>query len=183
MRELAVFYCPKCGYYAYYQTTRHACCPKCQAPDPMPMARMHYTEFMQMSCQQRDDYLSAEILRSNPSLIARLTWPHKRYNSRELIAELNCVVMSLDTENKILSDTVKWMHDTIWELLREKRGLEKDQTAQAQINQLLEEGGGPASLEAAASLEASDPVIPSDAVPAPVPDAAPAPPQTPDPSH
>ncbi len=29
--------------------------------------------------------------------------------------------MNLDTENKILSDTVKWMHDTIWELMHEKR--------------------------------------------------------------
>ena len=29
MRELAVFYCPKCGHYAYYQTSRHPQCPKC----------------------------------------------------------------------------------------------------------------------------------------------------------
>ena len=47
--------------------------------------------------------------------------PHKRYNSREIIAEMNNVIMNLDTENKILSDTVKWMHDTIWELMHEKR--------------------------------------------------------------
>lgn len=29
MRELAVFYCPDCGHYAYYQTSRHPVCPKC----------------------------------------------------------------------------------------------------------------------------------------------------------
>lgn len=41
MRELAVFYCPKCGYYAYYQTSRHPQCPRCCHPDVMHMARMY----------------------------------------------------------------------------------------------------------------------------------------------
>lgn len=45
MRELAVFYCPKCGYYAYYQTSRHPQCPRCCHPDVMHMARMYYKEF------------------------------------------------------------------------------------------------------------------------------------------
>ena len=76
---------------------------------------------MRMSCDERDEFLSREILKTNPSLITRLTEPHKRYNSREIIAEMNNVIMNLDTENKILSDTVKWMHDTIWELMHEKR--------------------------------------------------------------
>ena len=31
-------------------------------------------------------------------------------------------IMRLDTENKILSDTVKWMHDAIWEMIREQKG-------------------------------------------------------------
>lgn len=121
MRELAVFYCPKCGHYAYYQTSRHPQCPKCGTQEAMYMVRMHYTEFMRMSCDERDEFLSREILKTNPSLITRLTEPHKRYNSREIIAEMNNVIMNLDTENKILSDTVKWMHDTIWELMHEKR--------------------------------------------------------------
>ena len=121
MRELAVFYCPKCGHYAYYHTSRHPQCPKCGAPGAMLMVRMHYLEFMQLSCEGRDEYLTQEILNSNPSLLKRLNIPHEKYNSRELIAEMNNVIMNLDTENKILSDTVNWMHDTIWELLREKR--------------------------------------------------------------
>lgn len=121
MRELAVFYCPKCGHYAYYQTSRHPQCPKCGAQEAMYMVRMHYTEFMRMSCDERDEFLSREILKTNPSLITRLTEPHKRYNSREIIAEMNNVIMNLDIENKILSDTVKWMHDTIWELMHEKQ--------------------------------------------------------------
>lgn len=42
MRELAVFYCPKCGHYAYYQTSRHPQCPKCGTQEAMHMVRMHY---------------------------------------------------------------------------------------------------------------------------------------------
>ena len=122
MRELAVFYCPKCGYYAYYQTSRHPQCPRCFYPDEMHMVRMHYREFMDMGCKERDDYLALEILKGNPSYIKRITAPHKRFNSREIIAEMNIEIMRLDTENKILSDTVKWMHDTIWEMIREQKG-------------------------------------------------------------
>ena len=126
MRELAVFYCPKCGHYAYYQTSRHPQCPKCGCEEAMYMVRMHYTEFMRMSCDERDEFLSKEILKTNPSLVERLTAPHKRYNSREIIAEMNNVIMNLDTENKILNDTVKWMHDTIWDLMHEKRAQARD---------------------------------------------------------
>lgn len=136
MRELAVFYCPRCGYYAYYQTSRHPQCPKCPSQDAMSMARIHYAEFMHMSCKERDEYLSQAILSSNPSLIKRLTAPSQKYDSHNLIAEMNTVIMNLDTENKILSDTVKWMHDTIWELLREKR-----QTADSQAAASLEPCG------------------------------------------
>ena len=67
MRELAVFYCPKCGYYAYYQTSRHTV-STCSHPDVMHMARMHYREFMDMGCKERDDYLALEILKDKPVL-------------------------------------------------------------------------------------------------------------------
>ena len=129
MRELAAFYCPKCGYYAYYQTSRHPQCPRCDSKNAMNMVRMHYREFMDMSCQKRDDYLGNEILKQNPSLMERITAPHKKYNSREVIAEMNMEIMRLDTENKILSDTVKWMHDTIWEMMREQRKAQKQAEA------------------------------------------------------
>ena len=29
--------------------------------------------------------------------------------------------MDLDAENKVLSDTVNWMHDTIWDMLRQQQ--------------------------------------------------------------
>ena len=51
------------------------------------MVRMHYKEFMNMSCQERDDYLGNEILKQNPSLMERITAHHKKYNSREVIAD------------------------------------------------------------------------------------------------
>ena len=133
MRELAVFYCPKCGHYAYYQTSRHPQCPKCGTQEAMYMVRMHYTEFMRMSCDERDEFLSREILKTNPSLITRLTEPHRRYNIREIIAEMNNVIMNLDIENKILSDTVKWMHDTIWDLMHEKRAQARDEAAATDV--------------------------------------------------
>lgn len=63
----------------------------------------------------------------------RLTAPHKRYNSREIIAEMNNVIMNLDTENKILNDTVKWMHDTIWDLMHEKRAQARDEAAATDV--------------------------------------------------
>lgn len=46
--------------------------------------------------------------------------------------------MRLDTENKILSDTVKWMHDTIWEMIREQKGY-TDQSAAQIINSLQDD--------------------------------------------
>ena len=121
MRELAVFYCPKCGHYAYYQTSRHPLCPKCGGSVPMCMLRMYYTEFMKMTCEERDNYLSKEMLKRNPSILQRVSASRKRFNSRETIAELCTVIMDLDAENKVLSDTVNWMHDTIWDMLRQQQ--------------------------------------------------------------
>ena len=121
MRELAVFYCPKCGHYAYYQTSRHPLCPKCGGSVPMCMLRMYYTEFMKMTCEERDNYLSKEMLKRNPSILHRVSASRKRFNSRETIAELCTVIMDLDAENKVLSDTVNWMHDTIWDMLRQQQ--------------------------------------------------------------
>lgn len=130
MRELAVFYCPDCGHYAYYQTSRHPACPKCgDGGNAMCMLKMYYTEFMKMTCEERDNFLAMEMLKRNPSIMARITAPHKRFNSRETIAELCNVIMDLDAENKVLNDTVDWMHDTIWEMLKAQKGLDKESGA------------------------------------------------------
>lgn len=133
MRELAVFYCPDCGHYAYYQTSRHPVCPKCgDGGKVMCMLKMYYTEFMKMTCEERDNFLAMEMLKRNPSIMARITAPHKRFNSRETIAELCNVIMDLDAENKVLSDTVSWMHDTIWDMLKAQKGLDQESGALAE---------------------------------------------------
>ena len=62
-----------------------------------------------------------KMLKQNPSILQRISASHKRFNSRETIAQLCNVIMSLDAENKMLSDTVNWMHDTIWEMMRAQR--------------------------------------------------------------
>ena len=118
MRELAVFYCPKCGYYAYYQTSRHPQCPRCCHPDVMHMARMYYKEFMDMGCRERDDYLAQEIMKDNPSFLKRINAPHKRFNSREIIAEMNIEIMRLDIfEKRHIADHVKEVGAYLYEKL------------------------------------------------------------------
>ncbi len=122
MRELAVFYCPCCGHYAYYQTSQHPVCPKCRENQPpMCMLRMYYAEFMRLSSEERDNYISMEMLKRNPSIISRIAASGRLFNSRQTIARLCTVIMDLDAENKRLSDTVSWMHDTIWHMMREQR--------------------------------------------------------------
>lgn len=122
MRELAVFYCPCCGHYAYYQTSQHPVCPKCREnQQPMCMLRMYYADFMRMTSQERDNYISMEMLKRDPSILSRIAASSRLFNSRQTIARLCTVIMDLDAENKRLTDTVSWMHDTIWNMVRERR--------------------------------------------------------------
>lgn len=124
MRELAVYYCPSCGYYGYYQLTANAVCPKCIIP--MTLLRMRYQDFMDLDCEERDDLLSQQIV-STSSVVKRLTAPHKAANNRELIAQLTSRVDELEVENKKLHETINWMHQTIWDLVhKEKKNNNQD---------------------------------------------------------
>lgn len=162
MRELAVFYCPDCGHYAYYQTSRHPVCPKCgDGRTAMCMLKMYYTEFMNMTCEERDNYLAMEMLKRNPSIMARITEPHKRFNSRATIAELCNVITNLDAENKILSDTVGWMHDTIWEMLRAQRELNDDSAELVEKEMDEQVSGEPTSTESESGADAAASLDPS----------------------
>lgn len=60
MRELAVYYCIKCGRYGYYQSSKNAACPICN--EPMKLLDMRYQEFMNLDCEERDHLLSRLIL-------------------------------------------------------------------------------------------------------------------------
>lgn len=116
MRELSVYYCIKCGYYAYYQLPKNAVCPKCN--QKMKLLDLSYQDFMDLNCEERDALLSQEILRNCPSVVTRITKPHKAFNHRETIALLSARVNELEAENQKLNETVTWMHQTIWDMIR-----------------------------------------------------------------
>lgn len=115
MRELSVYYCPKCGYYKYYQLHSEAVCTKCSTI-MLPLS-LQYQEFINLGCKERDELLSRQIIESS-SLVKRLMAPHKAANNRETIANLTRRIEELETENKKLNETVDWMHQTIWDLMR-----------------------------------------------------------------
>jgi len=122
MRELSVYYCSKCGYYGYYQLPKNAVCPKCSV-DMVPLS-ISFQDFMDLSCEERDDLLSKQIISASSPYVKRLMAPHKTYNNREFIARMSDRIVELEAENKKLNETVEWMHQTIWDLVRKNKGIE-----------------------------------------------------------
>lgn len=122
MRELSVYYCSKCGYYGYYQLPKNAVCPKCSV-DMVPLS-ISFQDFMDLSCEERDDLLSKQIISASSPYVKRLMAPHKAYNNREVIARMSDRIVELEAENKKLNETVEWMHQTIWDLVRKNKGIE-----------------------------------------------------------
>lgn len=51
-------------------------------------------------------------------LVKRIVTPHKENNDRETIAALTKRIAALEEERAALKDTISWMHDLIWDLLR-----------------------------------------------------------------
>lgn len=119
MRELSVYYCPKCGHYAYFQLSKNAVCPKCEIA--MTHLDMRYQEFIHLDYDERDDLLSSEIIKKANSLTTRLSLPAKRANNRETIASLKNQILELEAENQKLTETVEWMHQMIWDLLKKNK--------------------------------------------------------------
>lgn len=124
MRELSVYYCPKCGYYGYYQLQRNAVCPKCKV-DMVPLS-ITYQDFMDLSCEARDELLSTHIIALSSPYVRRLLAPHKANNNREIIARMGDRITELEIENEKLNKTIEWMHQTIWELVRKNKGIVPD---------------------------------------------------------
>ncbi|MEG2349244.1 MAG: hypothetical protein RSB57_01880 [Hungatella sp.] len=119
MRELSVYYCRSCGHYAFFQLQNNAVCHKCE--EPMILLPMPYQKFMDIGYEDRDRLISREIINASPTLVQRLTAPGKLFNQREIIGHLTNRVEELEEENKELSDTVEWMHETIWTLIRKSK--------------------------------------------------------------
>lgn len=124
MRELSVYYCPKCGRYAYYQLVRNTTCPNCR--EKMALLDMDYQEFMKLDREARDKLLIQEILSHSTSITNRILAADRAHNHRQLIAALHTRVQELEAENQQLNSTIDWMHQTIWDLLHEKKTIEHE---------------------------------------------------------
>ncbi len=122
MRELSVYYCPKCGRYAFYQLVRNAVCPICD--EKMAFLDMDYQSFMHLSHEERDKLLIQEILTHSTSISNRILAADRAHNERRLIATLNSRIQDLENENQRLNTTIEWMHQTIWELMGHSKELE-----------------------------------------------------------
>lgn len=116
MRELRVYYCKKCGFYGFYQLPSYAVCPKCDFY--MQLLDIPFKDFSNLSCEERDQLLSDRIINSN-SYVSRLMASHRKANYRELIAHLSQKIEDLSKENEKLQETVEWMHQLIWDMIKE----------------------------------------------------------------
>lgn len=124
MRELSVYYCRACGHYAYFQIPKNAICPKCHLT--MSLLDMRYQDFMDLDYKERDHLITAKIIESAPTLVHRICAEEKLYNQRELIGKLTLECTRLEKENQELSQTVNWMHKTIWEQLQQNKELKQE---------------------------------------------------------
>ncbi len=122
MRELSVYYCPKCGRYGYYQLVRNAVCPDCH--EKMVRLDILCHDFMRLDSRQRDDLIIRHMLASCPSADS-IPDQGRPTGDRALIASLVSRIHDLETENEQLNSTVNWMHQTIWDLLAQNRELKR----------------------------------------------------------
>ena len=124
MKNLAVFYCQECGYYAYFPEEPLPLCPKCSAPKPiLQKLGVSYSRFIRLDQRIQDYYISTALLDraqkdSTASAADSHDYPHA-------IASMQHHITDLENENKALNDTVTWMHDTIWQLMREQRRISR----------------------------------------------------------
>ena len=123
MRELSVYYCPRCGYYGYFQLVRNAVCPGCSVN--LQMLDIRYQDFMKLNMEERDSLLIRDIISRHPSVAGRITAAERAHNHRKLIAALNTQSQELESENALLNNTVEWMHQTIWDLLARNKELQR----------------------------------------------------------
>lgn len=122
MRELSVYYCPRCGRYGYYQLTKNTVCLNCNRK--MNQLSMGYMEFINLSLEERDMLLTKEILSKDPSISNRILADARAHNTRAVVSGLQTRIHELESENRKLNETIEWMHQTIWDLLNKSKALE-----------------------------------------------------------
>lgn len=85
---------------------------------------MPYLTFIKLDPDERDNLLTKEILENDPLITNRFLATARAHNARAVVAELKEHVQELELENQKLNETIDWMHQTIWDLLRKTKSLE-----------------------------------------------------------
>ena len=124
MRELSVYYCDKCGYYAYYQLPKNAVCHKCK--QSMILLSISHQEFTNLDYEARDRFIVTKMIAASPTLANRITAPEKLYHQRKLVGTLTQKIKEQEKEIKSLNETIEWMHAMIWDELRKKQALKEE---------------------------------------------------------
>lgn len=123
MRELSVYYCPKCGRYGYYQLIKNTICPNCDVK--MIWLDMRYQDFMDLDLEERDSLIIQQLMDRHTSITGRIIRADRAHNYRASIAALSARIQELESENRQLNETLQWMHQTIWDLLKKNKALEQ----------------------------------------------------------
>lgn len=127
MREIAVYYCGKCGRYGYYSLVRNAVCPNCDRK--LVHLEIPYLEFINLEPEEREDLITRDILEKDPMITNRILASARsnntRASARAVVSEMKEYVRELELENAKLNETIEWMHQTIWNLLRRTKSLER----------------------------------------------------------
>ena len=124
MRELLVYFCGKCGHYAYYQLSKNAVCPNCH--NPMTQLSITHYNFTALNYEERDQLIAAKMIEASPTLIHHITAPEKLYCQRKLVGILTQQLTDQEKEIEKLNDTIEWMHSTIWTELQTKQALKEE---------------------------------------------------------
>ena len=101
----------------------------------MQLLDITYQEFMDFDLEERDEFLAQQIIKTGPTYIQSLLAREKTFNSRKTIGYLTTELNRLEADNQQLNSTVEWMHDTIWDLLRQTKALQRKLEDQSHISE------------------------------------------------
>ena len=121
MQNLTVSYCPICGRYSYSQPSDLPACPTCEVS---MVYLMPYSDFRFLNQEERDRLLIQKIIDNDTSMPGHLLAYLRSCSCKEAATLIDPRVHQLESENKKMNDTIQWMHQTIWDLLHQKRCLE-----------------------------------------------------------
>lgn len=135
MGELSVYYCHKCGYYAYFKLSKNAVCRHCDIP--LTRLDMSHHDFTTLNHEARDCLITLKMVQSAPAVTNHITAPEALYQQRKLVGALIQQILELQEEVDTQDKTLTWMHATIWEELKKKQALKEEiRQLKAQLSSL-----------------------------------------------